>query len=62
MRTVSGLVAMALEARRHSRRQRLLRLRTRMRSAGSSLSRMCAVPARQPLRDKLALTRTRGLA
>lgn len=60
MRTVTGSVAMAVEACRQRRRQRLPRLRIRMRSWGSSSSRMRAVPVRQPVRDKLPLTLTRG--
>jgi hypothetical protein len=62
MRTVSGLVPTAVEACRQSRRQRLPRLSVRTRPSGSSSSRMWAVPARQPPRDKLPSTRTRGLA
>jgi hypothetical protein len=63
MRTVSGLVSIALEAHTQSRRARFVRPRIRCRSPGSSPSRMCAVPARQRVRGQLAtLTRTCGLA
>ena len=63
MRTVSGLVSIAADARTHQRRARLAWARSRCRSRGSSSSRMCAVPARQPTPEPLRnLTRTRGFA
>jgi hypothetical protein len=62
MRTVSGVVLSALVVHMQSRRAGLAEARTRWRFRGSSPSRMCAVPARQPVRRPLTLTRTRGLA
>lgn len=63
MRTVSGLVSIAADARTHQRRARLAWARSRCRPRGSSSSRMCAVPARQPMPEPLRnLTRTRGFA
>ena len=62
MRTVSGVVLSALVVHMQSRRVGLARARIRWRSRGSSPSRICAVPARKPVRSPLTLTRTRGLA
>jgi hypothetical protein len=59
MRTVSGLVPIAADAPTYQRRARLAWARSRCRSRGSSASRMCAVPARQPTPEPLrTLTRS----